>query len=336
MLRRVLVRAVGGPTAMEIVPELPLSEVKVGLRSTELLVENTVSSFNYIDTYFRSGLYPTPKEKFPITLGQEGAGRVIAAGDTSLSGRIGENVAYFSCINGSYRGYTVVESSKAFAVPDGLSLEVAAASLLQGLTAHYLVCDSYRVKPGDAVVVHAAAGGTGLLVSQMARLKGAQTVIGLCRGADKVQLARTVGKCTHVFDTAQTQNWAEEIRKVCPDGVHAVYDGVGKTTFANSLKCLRRTGSMISFGNASGAVEPLSPLVLAAHGSLYLQRPRLNDYTVTPEETIPRVQELFQWVKDGSVKVHIGKTFPLTDVVKCHEAVESRNSTGKVLLSSKL
>jgi len=331
-MRRVLIRSLGGPNVMEVVNEVDMQTATRALRPQDVLVQNEVAGVNFIDTYLRKGLYPIP-QGLPATIGQEGAGVIVAVGDTSLQQRVGQRVGYSACCDGSYRSLTRVESSKAFLIPEGLPSEVATTVLVQGLTAHYLVNDSYKVQPGDAVLVHAAAGGTGLLATQLAALRGAANIIGLCRGAAKVQIAKSLGKCTAVIDTQMTTDWVGAVKELCPEGVHVVYDGIGKTTFADSLKCLRRCGSMISFGNVTGAVDPVAPLTLAAAGSVFLQRPRLVDYMANEEESQRRVKEVFRLAVEGKLRTYIGQRYSLEDVVKCHLDLEGRGTTGKAILT---
>eukprot|EP01060_Flectonema_neradi_P034762 TRINITY_DN6207_c0_g1_i2.p1 TRINITY_DN6207_c0_g1~~TRINITY_DN6207_c0_g1_i2.p1 ORF type:complete len:346 (+),score=95.33 TRINITY_DN6207_c0_g1_i2:122-1039(+) len=295
---------------------------------SEVIVKNSFAGVNYIDTYFRTGLYPaTP----PFTVGQEGAGEVVAVGPDGDKGMIGKKVGFWGSRSGSYAEYVRVGPEQLAVLPESLELKVAAASLLQGLTSHYLCHSSYQVKKGDWVLVHAAAGGCGLLLGQMCKNAGA-TVIGTCGTAEKAELAKKVGKFDHIINYTEVPNFAEEVRKLVPAGVNAVFDGVGKSTFEGSIASLRTRGTMVSFGNASGAVEPVAPLTLTKNGSLFLTRPTLKDYISCPEERAQRTADLFKWLSEGSVVQTINNVLPLQESRKAHEILEGRQTTGKVVL----
>ena len=310
------------------------------LVGTDVAVRCAYAGVNFIDTYFRSGLYAKP---YPFCPGQEGAGCVVAYGpevDEAFKERhpIGSKVAFFRCDSGSYAQLVKIQATDAFALPDSFDLKMAAAALLQGLTAHYLTHDTYAVRKGDTVLVHAAAGGTGLLVSQMAKHLGAGRVIGVCGGAEKAALAKSVGKCDDVVDYLATPDWEAEVLKITGSDrlqkCHVVYDGVGKSTFASSLKCLRPRGMMVSFGNASGAVDPVAPLALSSNGSLFLTRPTLWDYMIGEEERRARVASLVSLIESGAVSLTIGAVIPLAKAAEAHRLLEGRETTGKILLET--
>lgn len=299
------------------------------LADDEVLVRNRYAGVNFIDTYFRSGLYKKPT--LPFVCGEEGMGEVVRTGSSAEATAMRhKRVAYFGG-SGSYSAYTVVCAKDVFPVADAVSDELAAATLIQGMTAHYLCNDSYPCGPGSTVVVHAAAGGTGSLLTQMCHQKQAR-VIAICGGPDKAERVRQSGDASVVIDYKAHPNWAEEVRKACPGGVDAVYDGVGKSTFESSLTVLRPMGYMISFGNASGTPDPVSPLTLCARGSVYLQRPKLSDYLLTPEERTRRMNALGDLLASKSLRVDIHKTFPLSEAAEAHRAIASGTTVGKLLI----
>lgn len=330
----VRVRQHGGPEVMELCEMTP-AELGRALQPDEVLVRNSYAGVNFIDTYYRSGLYRKPA--LPYVPGEEGAGAVLRVGSAVAAAgavAVGQRVAYFGGGGGgSYAAFSVVPAAALRAVPAGVSDRDAAALLCQGLTAHYLVHDSYPCAPGSVVVVHAAAGGTGLLVCQLAKLRGA-TVIGVCGGAAKAALAARVGRCDHVVDYAATADWPAAVRALAGPraAVDAVYDGVGQATFAGSLAVLRPRGYLITFGNASGPVPPVAPLDLMKAGSVYLQRPTLADFMRTKEEGDARAADLFRWLDEGKLQLTIGEVFALKDASKAHKALEGRKTTGKVLM----
>ncbi|RNF13268.1 putative quinone oxidoreductase [Trypanosoma conorhini] len=303
---------------------------KAVLEDDEVLVHNTYAGVNFIDTYFRNGLYKKPH--LPFVPGEEGAGTVVKKGAKVLSPDVGQRVAYYGSVTGSYATYTVVKAANTEVLPAGVADKTGAAVMCQGLTAHYLTHDSYPCGPQSRVLVHAAAGGTGLLVCQMAKLRGA-FVVGVCGGSEKAELARSVGGADHVVDYLAFPDWTTEVRKLLPGGFDAVYDGVGKATFEGSLSVLRPRGYMISFGNASGAVEAVTPLRLKDAGSVYLQRPFLGDYIRDPEERKRRFLDLWNWLSSNRLQVKYSQEFPLAKAAEAHHYLESRMSTGKVLLS---
>ncbi|CAD2222665.1 Alcohol dehydrogenase GroES-like domain/Zinc-binding dehydrogenase, putative [Angomonas deanei] len=323
IFRRVRIAEHGGPEVMKIEEFQPnILAPKPG----QVVVRNSFAGVNFIDTYFRSGMNKKPV--MPYTPGEEGAGAIVQVGDDSLKHLLGQRVAYYGG-EGSYSSFTVVPTGALVEIPEGLADKEAAAVACQGFTAHYLTHDSFVCAPGTVVLLHGAAGGTGLLLSQMAKLRGA-TVIGVCGGAEKAALAQSVGRCDHVIDYTSEPDWPAAVRRLFPDGVHAVYDGVGKSTFQGSLSVLRRHGYMISFGNASGAVPPVAPLELT--GSIFLQRPKLGDYMVTEEERKKRQDDVFGWMKEKQLTVEIGKIFTLETAKEAHDLLEGKGSTGKLLI----
>jgi NADPH:quinone reductase len=295
---------------------------------TDLVVDLASAGLNYLDVYQRTGLYPMT---LPFVPGSEGAGVVRAVGSEVTSFSVGDRVAWSSVL-GSYARQVRVPESAAVAVPADLDLDVAAAVMLQGMTAHYLAFDTCPLRNGDRCLIHAGAGGVGLLLIQIAKRCGAEvfTTVG---SEDKADLARDAG-ADHVIVYAATEFGAavEEIAGTRP--LDVVYDGVGQAVFSRSLELLRRRGTMVTFGNASGAVEPVSPLVLTRNGSIYLTRPTLVDYLATREELERRASDLFSWIAHGSLRVLIGTRVPLAEAAEAHRLIESRATTGKTLLDA--
>jgi NADPH2:quinone reductase len=315
------VHAHGGPEAI-VAGDVPVPAPGRG----ELRIRVAAAGINFIDTYKRGGLYPVP---LPHTPGQEAAGTVTAVGEGVVDFAVGDRVAS-AAVNGAYAAEALVPAAQAVRVPDDVALETAAAVLLQGLTAHYLATDTWPLAAGDVALVHAAAGGVGLLLVQMAKLRGAR-VFATAGTDEKAVLAREAGAdavCVYSRD-----NFTEAARAFTGGrGVDVVYDGVGRTTFEGSLDSLRPRGMLVSFGNASGPVAPFAPLLLSQKGSLFLTRPTLAHYTRTSEELRTRAADLFAWIADGRLKVRVGATFPLTAAADAHRALEGRATTGKVLL----
>lgn len=311
----------GGPSVLQL-EELPTPTPGAG----ELLVETRAIGVNYIDVYHRTGLYKTPS---PIPMGLEGAGVVVALGDGVTTPRVGQRVAWCQA-PGSYATHVVVPASRAVEVPDAVDDRLAAALLLQGMTAHYLVTDTFALRSGQAALVHAAAGGVGLLLVQLAKRAGAR-VIGTVSTPQKAQLARDAGADDIIFYRDSSVD--EEARRLTGGrGVDVVYDSVGKTTFEQSLRSLRPRGYLVLFGQSSGVVPPFDPQLLSANGSLFLTRPTLGHYTLDREELMTRARDLFSAVADGALSVRVGATFALADARAAHEALEGRETTGKVLL----
>lgn len=310
----------GGPEVLEAV-DLPLPAPGPG----QVLIRHQAVGLNFIDTYHRSGLYPM---KMPAVLGLEAAGVVEALGEGVTRFIVGDRVAYNGSL-GAYCEAAVVPADRAVKVPDGVSLEIAAAALLKGMTAEFLVRRCFHVKPNDLVLVHAAAGGVGSILVQWCKVLGA-TVIATVGSEAKAAVAHGLG-ADHVilYDREDVSARVAEI--TAGKGVAVVYDGVGKDTFEASLKSLARRGMMITFGNASGPVPPFAPLELGAK-SLFLTRPKLFDYIVTTEELDESADALFAVLASGAVKIDIGQTFPLAEARAAHEALEGRRTTGATLL----
>jgi NADPH2:quinone reductase len=320
-MRAIRVPQYGGPEAMQLT-ELPTPRPSAG----QALVRLEAAGVNFIDVYQRTGLYKNP---LPVPLGLEGAGVVEAVGDGTASVRVGQRVAWTG-IPGSYATHAVVPADRLVALPDGVDSRTGAAAMLQGLTAHYLVHDSYRLKRGDTCLVHAAAGGVGLLLCQMARRAGAR-VIGTVSTEDKARLAREAGADEVIFYTRQDLE-AEVKRLTGGKGLQVVYDSVARDTFDKGLNCLAPRGFMILFGQSSGPIPPFDPQVLNAKGSLFLQRPSLNHHILTRDELVHRATEVLGWIQKGELKLRIGATYPLAEAAEAHRALEGRKTTGKVLL----
>lgn len=320
-MQAIRVHTVGGPEVLQY-EDLALPEPKPG----EARVKIEASGVNYIDTYQRSGIYKLP---LPFILGQEAAGVVDAVGAGVTEVKPGDRVAYASAM-GAYAEHAVVPAWRLVPVPQGVSAQQAAAVMVQGMTAHYLACDTFPLKPGDTALVHAAAGGVGLLLVQIAKMRGAR-VIGTCSTEDKAMLAKQVGADDVIL---YTETDFEPVVKQLTEGkgVDVVYDSVGKTTFDKSLNCLRPRGSMVLYGASSGPVPPLDPQVLNAKGSLFLTRPMLAHYTADRAELLKRANDLFDWMNAGKLSVRIDRTFPLAQAAAAHRALQSRATKGKILL----
>jgi len=287
----------------------------------QALVKLAASGVNFIDVYHRTGLYPQP---LPFTPGMEGAGVVEALGEGVTDLEVGQQVAYAMTI-GSYAEYAVVPAWQLVPVPEGLSLETAAAVMLQGMTAHYLAHSTFKLERGHTCVVHACGGGVGLMLTQIAKMLGA-TVIGTTSaapGSPKYELAVKAG--ADIITSYDDFN---------VKGAHVVYDSVGASTFEASLDALRPRGMMVSYGNASGPVPDFSPLKLGQKGSLFLTRPTLGHYSSTREELLWRSGDLFNWLKSGQLWLHVEWTFPMADAAEAHRALESRKTSGKLLLKN--
>jgi len=320
-MKAIRIHQVGGPEAMRL-EDLPDPMPGAG----EALVGVEASGVNFIDVYHRTGLYKTA---LPLTLGQEGAGTVLATGDGVSEVRPGDRVAWFGAF-GSYATRAVVPAQRLVAVPDGVSTRQAAAVMLQGMTAHYLARSTYALKPGDVCIVQAAAGGVGLLLTQIATRLGA-TVLGTVGSEAKARLAREAGAARTV-DYTKEDFVAAAKELTGGRGVQVVYDSVGRTTFDGSLASLAPRGMLVSFGQSSGAVPPFDPLRLSQGGSLYLTRPTLVHYVASREELLTRAGEVLGWVKDGTLRVRVDREVPLADAAAAHRALEARETAGKVLL----
>ncbi|MEM7092275.1 MAG: quinone oxidoreductase [Actinomycetota bacterium] len=291
-----------------------------------ILVRVGAAGVNYIDTYHRSGLYPMPAT---FTPGLEGAGVVEAVGSDVDTWSVGDAVAWTGVI-GSYAELVAVPAASAVAVPSAVSSDTAAAAMLQGLTSHYLIDSTYPLSEGDRCVVHAAAGGVGLLLVQMAKMRGAE-VFATVGTEEKAELARGAG-ADHVIMYREV-DFAEAIEDIAgPNPIDVVYDGVGQSTFDGGLRVLRRRGTMATFGNASGPVEAVTPIAASAGKSLFLTRPSLFDYIQTPEELRSRSDEMFDWIASGRLDIRIGLELPLAEATRAHELLQGRETTGKVLL----
>lgn len=312
----------GGPEVLRV-DEIDLPSPGAG----EALVEIAASGVNFIDVQFRTGGYPTPQ--FPFTLGMEGAGTVTAVGDDVTEVGVGDRVAY-AMVLGSYAEYAIVAADRLVKLPAAVDFRSAAAVMLQGLTAHYLTHSTYALKPGDSVLVHAAAGGVGLLLTQIARNLGA-TVYGTAGSAAKAELALEAGASAVIVYTEQ--DFEAEIRRLTDgQGVNVVYDSVGRDTFDRSLNCLKNRGYLVLLGFTSGPVAPFDPALLGVKGSIFLTRPGLPKYIATREELLGRADDLFGWIESGALKLNIHDVLPLADAAKAHAALESRRTTGKLLL----
>ena len=319
-MQAIQIQSTGGPEVLQLV-DLPVPEPGSG----QVLVKIEASGVNFIDTYLREGRYPTT---LPFVPGQEAAGTVVKVGHGVSGFTAGDRVAW-NGTRGTYAQYACAPADELLHVPDELSLEAAAAVLVQGLTAHYLAFDTYRIQPGDTVLVHAGAGGVGLLLTQIAKQCGAQ-VLTTVSTEEKAQLSREAG--AHRVIRYTEESFSEAVREETGGvGVPVVYDSVGKTTFEDSLKCLRPRGLLALYGASSGAVPPIDPIRLMS-GSLYLTRPTLKDYVSTRAELERRAGEIFDRVKAGKLTVRIGHRYALQDAAQAHGDLQARRTTGKVLL----
>lgn len=312
----------GGPEVLRV------DEVEVGPPAPdEAQLRQTAIGLNFIDVYDRTGLYPTP---LPSGLGREAAGVITAVGRKVRGFRTGERVAYVLPKPGAYCEVRNVPASQLVKIPKGVSDTQAAAIMLKGLTAHYLLRRTYRVASGDTILVHAAAGGVGLLVCQWAKALGA-TVIGVVGNEAKARLARQNG-CRHVVISGRDDTVARVKEITRGQGVAVVYDSVGKDTFFQSLDCLRPLGMMVTFGNASGPVPAISPLELSKRGSLFLTRPTLFHYIAKRTDLEAAARQLFAAVKSKAVRVRIGQSYPLAEAGRAHQDLEARRTTGSTVL----
>ncbi|HEY8187232.1 MAG TPA: quinone oxidoreductase [Pyrinomonadaceae bacterium] len=320
-MKAIQVAELGGPEVLKLV-DLPVPDPK----PNEALVQIEAAGVNFIDVYFREGRYPAP---LPFINGQEAAGAVVAVGSDVTTLRLGDRVAYTGVL-GSYADYAAVPADRLVKIPDELDFTRAAAAMLQGMTAHYLSHSTYPIQSGESVLIHAAAGGVGLLLVQMAKSRGAR-VIGTTGSDQKAQLARDAG-ADEVIVYTQKDFESETKRLTESQGVHVVYDGVGKDTFERDLNVLRPRGYLVLFGGASGAVPPFDLLELTKHGSLFVTRPSLQHYVATREELEQRSNDVLQGVVRGELKLRIHKTYPLEEAQQAHRDLEGRKTTGKVLL----
>lgn len=320
-MHAIQIQRFGGPEVLEYA-DVPTPEPRTG----EIRVRVEAAGVNFIDVYHRTGAYSSP---LPLVIGQEGAGRVEAVGDGVKECNIGDRVAWAQTM-GSYAETVVLPVAKTVPIPDGVDSRQAAAVMLQGMTAHYLTHSTYRIQSGDQVLIHAAAGGAGLLLCQMAKRLGAY-VIGTTSTEEKARLAREAGADEVILYTQQ-DFVAETKRLTDGKGVHAVYDSVGKTTFDGSLDSLQLRGYLVLFGQSSGAVPPIDPQVLNRKGSLFLTRPTLAHYVVDRAELLWRAGDVFNWITAGELNVRIDRTFPLREAADAHRALEGRGTSGKLLL----
>ena len=320
-MKAIRVHAPGGPEALRY-EDVPQPAPGPG----EVLIQVQAAGVNYIDVYQRTGLY---KVALPFTLGQEAAGVVTALGSGVTEVKVGDRVAY-THVMGAYAEYAVVPADRVLVLPDGVSTKQGAAAMLQGMTAHYLASTTYALRSGDTCLVHAAAGGVGLLLCQIARLRGAR-VLGTVSTREKAELARQAGADAVILYTEQDFE-AEAKRLTNGAGLQVVYDSVGKTTFEKGLNCLTRRGMMVLYGQSSGPVGAFDPQVLSQKGSLFLTRPTLGHYIATRTELLERAGEVLGWIKSGRLKLRIQHEFPLAQASEAHRALEGRKTTGKVLL----
>lgn len=320
-MHAIQISEVGGPEVLswtEVPSPLPGAD--------EVVVRLAAAGLNFIDTYHRSGLYP---RELPFVPGQEGSGTVELLGADVLGWKIGDRIAWADA-GSSYAERVAVPATRAVRVPGSIDLETAAAVMLQGITAHYLATDTFALGPGHRCLIHAGAGGVGQLLIQIAKLLGAE-VVATAGGDEKVGLVAGLG-ADHVIDYTN-EDFVEAIEAlVGPRSMDVVYDGVGAATFEGGLRVLRRRGVMVTYGNASGAVPPIAPLRLTQEGSLFLTRPSMRDYIASRVELESRVSDLFEWMDEGRLRVSVGARFALAEAAAAHRALESRATTGKVLL----
>ena len=320
-MRAVVVESAGGADNLKYV-DLP--EPRPG--DGEVLVKIEAIGINFIDIYFREGLYKAPES--PVKLGNEGAGTVAAVGK-GVTRRVGSRVAY-AMARGSYAEYAVVPDAVLVELPSDIGFETGAAVMLQGMTAHYLTHSTLPLRPGHTCLVHAAAGGVGLLLVQMAKIAGA-SVIGTVSTDEKAQLAKEHGADHLILYTRG--DFREDVKRITGGkGVDVVYDSVGRTTFEKGLDCLRPRGLMASFGQSSGAIGPIDPLILSQKGSLFLTRPSLANYISDPQELKWRSSDIFDWIAAGRLQVRIHHVYSLADAAQAHRDLEGRKTTGKLLL----
>ena len=311
----------GGPEVLTY-EDVPIPEPE----PAEAVVKIEAAGINFIDIYFRTGLYPA---ELPIINGQEGAGTVSAVGAEVTSLQVGDRVAYTG-VHGSYAEYAKVAADRLVPIPDSITTKTAAAAMLQGMTAHYLTRSTYMLGPSHTVLIHACAGGVGLLLIEMAKKFGAR-VIGTCSTAEKAAKAKAAGADEVILYTQQ--DFQQECRRLTDGrGVDVVYDSVGQSTWTGSLDSLRPRGMMVTFGNASGPVPPLAPLELTKRGSLFLTRPSLFAYISSRNDLMWRSSEVFRWIEEGDLHIHVGGEFPLTEAGEAQALLAGRKTMGKLLL----
>ena len=322
-MKAVQVREPGGPEKMEIV-DVPVPVAGPG----QALVRIAASGVNFIDIYFRSGLY---KSDLPVTLGSEAAGTVESVGPGVTQVAPGDRVAY-AMVRGSYAEYAAVPETSLVKIPDAIDFDAAAAAMLQGMTAHYLTNSTFPLNAGQSCLVHAAAGGAGRLAAQMAKIRGAQ-VIGTVSTEEKAAVAASAGVDHPIVYTAV--DFEAEVKRITGGaGVDVVYDSVGKTTFDKSLACLRPRGMMVLFGQSSGPVTAFEPQILNTRGSIFLTRPSLAHYLLSREELLWRAGDVFTAIERGELTLRVDRVFPLAEAGAAHRALESRATTGKLILKT--
>ena len=320
-MKAVYIDQTGGPEVLEY-GDMPDPQPAAGLA----LIKVAATGVNFIDTYHRSGLYKIP---LPAVLGSEGAGTVVSVGDGVANFKPGDRVVW-AMSRGSYAEYAAVPAAALIPIPDGVDFNDAAAAMLQGMTAHYLSHSTFALKPGHTALIHAAAGGTGGLLVQMAKMLGAR-VIGTAGSPEKAKLARKDGADEVIL--YRDRDFAEETRRLTDGGgVDVVYDSVGASTFSKSLDCLKPRGMMVSFGNASGPVPAIEPLILSQKGSLFLTRPTLQNYLLTHEELEWRAGDVLRWIQEKKLTLRIGHTYKLSDAAQAHRDLEGRRTVGKLIL----
>ena len=320
-MKQIQVAQTGGPDQMQLV-DVPIPTPGPG----QAVVKIASTGVNFIDIYFRIGLY---KADPPITLGQEAAGVVQATGPGVTEVKEGDRVAY-AMNRGSYAEYALVPASNLVKLPEGVDFETGAAAMLQGMTAHYLTHSTFALKPGDTALVHAAAGGAGRLIVQMAKMLGAR-VFGTVSTEEKAALTREAGCDEVIFYTKQ--DFDTEVRRLTDGrGVDVIYDSVGASTFLKGLNCIRPRGMMALFGQSSGAVPPFDPSILNVKGSLFMTRPSLAHHCANREELLWRAGDVLNWVKSGKLKLRIERTYPLSEAGQAHRDLEGRGTAGKLLL----
>ena len=320
-MKAVRVQQFGGLEALKV-EDVPVPDPQDG----EARVKIEVIGVNFLDIYQRIGRY---QGSLPFTLGQEAAGIVDAVGPNVKDVKPGDRVAYAS-VQGSYAEYAIVPAWRLVPIPAGVNASQAVAAMVQGMTAHYLTFSTYSLKEGDTALVHAAGGGTGQMLVQIAKRRGAR-VIGTVSTEEKAMLAREAGADEVILYTQR--DFEAEVKQLTNNvGVDVVYDSVGKDTFDKSLNCLKQRGTMVLYGASSGAVSPIDPQILNAKGSLYLTRPYIGHYTADRAELLGRANDIFNWIAAGELKVRIDKTFSLAEVAEAHRYLEGRQSKGKILL----
>lgn len=320
-MKAIRVKQYGGPEAL-VIDDIPVPEPGVG----QVRVRLEAIGVNFIDVYHRTGAY---KSELPITPGREGAGVVDALGSGVEDVQVGDRVA-FAMVPETYAEYVVLDAAKTAPLPDDVSSEQGAAIMLQGMTAHYLVHDTYSLSEGDTCLVHAAAGGVGHVLVQLAKLRGAR-VIGTASTPEKIEFARQAG-ADEMIRYTETDFEEETMRLTNGRGVDVVYDSVGKDTFMKSMRTLRPRGYLVLYGQSSGAVAPIDPQILNSHGSLFLTRPSLGHYLLDRAELLKRTSDLFALIGSGRLQVRVDKTFALDEAPEAHRYLEGRNTMGKILL----